>query len=146
MSLYSNKRVTKTELGTKDWGIAVTGLTMLFVRGIQTIVRLCTRNSWMSLSGAKWDIPIGIWKTVLRAIWTEWDQVKRFQKWRMLVSGSETILVIFWQEKGDIFVFFLKIFPSLNWRVLYPWHWQRFQNSQISTLSGFISNHSDANL
>ena len=30
VSLYSNKTVTKTEVGTRNWGIAVTGLTMLF--------------------------------------------------------------------------------------------------------------------
>jgi hypothetical protein len=30
-SLHSNRVVTKTEVGTREWSIAVTGLTMLFV-------------------------------------------------------------------------------------------------------------------
>ena len=36
VSVYSNKTLSKTEIGTKDWGIAVIGLT------IQKIVDLGT--------------------------------------------------------------------------------------------------------
>ena len=41
ISLHSNRIVTKTEVGIKDWGIFVTDLTMLFVGGI-----LSTLGHW----------------------------------------------------------------------------------------------------
>ena len=31
VSVHSNKTLTKTEVGTRDWGIAVTGLTMFLI-------------------------------------------------------------------------------------------------------------------
>ena len=37
MSLHSNKNLTKTEVGTRDWGIAVIGLTMLLFGVIGTL-------------------------------------------------------------------------------------------------------------
>jgi hypothetical protein len=40
VSLHSKKTMTKTEVGTSDWGIAMTGLTMLFVGGIWKTLRL----------------------------------------------------------------------------------------------------------
>ena len=34
VSLHSNETVTKTEVGTRDWGIAETGLAMLLFGGM----------------------------------------------------------------------------------------------------------------
>jgi hypothetical protein len=41
---YSNRTVTKTEVVTKDWGVAVTGLTMLLVGEIPKALELGTRK------------------------------------------------------------------------------------------------------
>jgi hypothetical protein len=37
LTLHSNKTLSKTEVGTRDWGITVIGLTMLLFGG--TLVR-----------------------------------------------------------------------------------------------------------
>jgi hypothetical protein len=42
VSLQSNRTVTKTGVGTRDWSIAVTSLTMLFVEGIWKTLGLST--------------------------------------------------------------------------------------------------------
>jgi hypothetical protein len=46
VSIHISKTLTKTEVGTTDWGIAVLGLTMLlfggmWVLGLQKAVRCC---------------------------------------------------------------------------------------------------------
>lgn len=40
ISLHSNRRVTKIEVGTREQGITVIGLTMLFVVGIWKTLEL----------------------------------------------------------------------------------------------------------
>jgi hypothetical protein len=37
VSLHNNKTLTKAEIGTMDWSIAVIGLTMLLFRGMWTL-------------------------------------------------------------------------------------------------------------
>ena len=37
VSVHSSKTLTKTEVGTRDWGIAVIGLTMLLFERIGTL-------------------------------------------------------------------------------------------------------------
>ena len=45
VSLQSNRTLTKTKVGTRDWGIAVTGLAMLFVEEIGKTLGLWTRKT-----------------------------------------------------------------------------------------------------
>jgi hypothetical protein len=90
MSRHSNKTQTKTKVGTRNWGIAVVGLTMLLLRGMW-IRKAVECFKWglmghprknMEDSGAEGDLNCGVW-------------FKRFQR-RILVCCLEVILRIFW--------------------------------------------------
>ena len=54
LSLHSNRN-TETEVGAKDWGIVVTGLTMLLFGGMWT-VGLGIRKLLSTLSTSYWVI------------------------------------------------------------------------------------------
>ena len=64
ISLHSNKLVTKTEVGIKDWAFAVTGLTMLFVGGILNTLGHWSRKAVVHfllqyrLESTQWDIGV----------------------------------------------------------------------------------------
>ena len=38
VTLHRNKNLTKTEVGTRDWGVAMIDLTMVLFKVIQTLV------------------------------------------------------------------------------------------------------------
>ena len=49
ISLYSNKTLTKTEVGTRKWGIAVMGLNMLLFGGVWTLklwIKKAVERNW----------------------------------------------------------------------------------------------------
>jgi hypothetical protein len=51
-SVYSSKTLTNTEVGTRDWGIAVIGLTMLLFERMW-ILGLCI---WKAVECFKWSL------------------------------------------------------------------------------------------
>jgi len=56
VSARSNKTLTKAEVGTRDWGIAVIGLTILLLERIG-IWDFGFGKQWSALNGAEWTIP-----------------------------------------------------------------------------------------
>jgi hypothetical protein len=90
--------ISRPIIGTGDWGIAVTGLTLLFAGGLWKILGVWTRKA---VECSKWDLvghPVGTWKTGLRVISMVGAQLNKLRKVRILISGSENILGIFWQS------------------------------------------------
>ena len=82
--------ISRPIIGTGDWGIAVTGL--------WKILGVWTRKA---VECSKWDLvghPVGTWKTGLRVISMVGAQLNKLRKVRILISGSENILGIFWQS------------------------------------------------
>lgn len=57
MSLHDNRN-PKTEVGARDWDVAVIGLIMFLFGEMWTLVL------WV-LSTAQWTIPVGAWKTMM---------------------------------------------------------------------------------
>ena len=51
VSVHSSKTLTKTEVGTRDWGIAVIGLTMLLFERMW-ILDFGFGKQWNALNGA----------------------------------------------------------------------------------------------
>lgn len=68
MSLPGNRN-PKTEVGTRDWDVAVIGLIMFLFGGMWTLVLGVTKAAAYfkvdALSTAQWTIPVGAWKTMV---------------------------------------------------------------------------------
>jgi hypothetical protein len=54
---------TNIEVGSRDWGIALIGLTMLLFERILGFCDFGFGKQWNALNGAQWVILVGIWKT-----------------------------------------------------------------------------------
>lgn len=82
---HSRRKATKTEIGTRKWAIAVTGLSVLSFGGLWKTMGLQTRKV---SEHCKQAILTGVWKTaVQRAVSTMKARLKRFQRETILVTG-----------------------------------------------------------
>lgn len=90
VSLHSNVN-SKIQVGTRDWGVAVIGLAVLF-SGRVWILGLWI---WKAVECFKWGYPSRNMKGCYWVISVAWTWPKKFP-WRISVWALETAFVAFW--------------------------------------------------
>ena len=93
MYLYHNKTLTKIEVGTRDWVIAVIGMTIFLFGGIWML------GLWIRRAGElfRWGL-MGQTIRNMEGSGAEDNLKCGFQRTRTFVRGLESVLVIFWQR------------------------------------------------
>lgn len=84
LSLHSHRMVTRTEVGTREWGIAVTGLTVLSVGGIRKSEVVETSSRWTRKVAE--HFVRGGHPSRNKTTGALWAQLKRFQRGRISVA------------------------------------------------------------
>ena len=111
---HCNRTTTKTEVGTREWGIAVAGLTML-LKEHGRLWKFGLKKWLESISEDERAILGGTWKTiVLRTMWTVRAHLKKFLRGKVSVNDLKAIFMIFGQRMWLLIILVLKIYLKLK--------------------------------